>query len=89
MVWDFDGEHFHQGNGESMVFEGVEGLIGSIQEKTDDAESVNIGDANPMDVELGFGERGGDAGELIGFILGEDGEESDGWHREWMAGGWG
>jgi hypothetical protein len=34
-----------------------------------------------MDVEVGVGERGGDAGELIGFIFGEDGEESDGLHR--------
>jgi len=74
LVWDFDGEHLHKGNGEAMAFESVEGLVGSIDEEPDDAELANIGDADPMDVELGVGERGGDAGELIGFVLGEDGD---------------
>ena len=67
------------------LFERVEGQVGSIEEEPDDAELADVGDADPVDVELGVGEGGGDAGELIGFVLGEDGEESDGLHGEWMA----
>ena len=75
LIRDLGGEDFDEGSGEGM--EEVAGSFGAIHEEADDAELADVGDADPVNIDPMIGQDAGDAGELVGFVFGEDGEESD------------